>query len=56
MPDAKTETGIQPRLERILETGIFNARWLVAPMFTTPTSAAGSCRCTARVAAGAALR
>ena len=22
MPDAKTETGLQPRLERILETGI----------------------------------
>ena len=33
MPDAKTETGLQPRLERILETSIFNARWLVAPIY-----------------------
>ena len=33
MPDAKTETGLKPRLERILETGIFNARWLVAPIY-----------------------
>ena len=33
MTDTRRKTDIKPELERILELGIFNARWLVAPIY-----------------------
>lgn len=33
MTDAARKTDIKPQLERILESGIFNARWLIAPIY-----------------------